>query len=275
MNFLELKSRAPRASQSGSAGGAEATRLGRTPRLLLTDNSFARCQALSMSQGRLRFDVKVDRLLREAEFLSEAGGRLAALAARAAGPATRVTLDCPAMASPKLSRFLDAVRDRNPSPGTPPRWTTLDERVGGRYPSEGSSLLLAGMELEQLFGFVHVGAVVQRDPGEVSFCASVHQVSVFDLPERADAYTADLALAAGILVGDILVALYSSVPHATTIVSEVHLDSDAPRETFVAGQIHRALARRIHHVNLQKRRPSVTAAPPTLQACCPEDSASP
>lgn len=223
-----------------------------------------------MSQGHLRFDVKVDSPMRRAELFPTPGMGVDPVLANA-GP-TLVTLDCAGMTLPHLTRLINPAGKGAPRGSPPPaRWSAASERGRERYPSEGSSLLLVGMEREHAFGYVHITAIVQREPGDVCLCVRVHRVSIH-VPERATAYTLDLALAAGVLGGDVLVALYSSVPYATTIASEVRADSGPESCALVARQIHRALTRRVGHLSLQKRRPSVALTMPNLQASSRKNS---
>ncbi|HEX7890204.1 MAG TPA: hypothetical protein VF522_12655 [Ramlibacter sp.] len=275
MNTSELKSKAPPGPESASGRGAGDARPGPSPRLLLKESSFALCQALSISQGQLRFDVRVDHNMREAELFQPPGlgaDPLRTLLADAAP--TLATLDCAGMNIPNLTRLIHPPGSGSEAHCSAPlaRWTAAPERGPERYPSEGSSLLLAGMEREQPFGYVHLTTTVRRQPGNVYFCARVHRVSIH-VPERATAYTTDLALATGVLAADLLVALYSSVPHATAISSDVRSDSASEPGVLVARQIHRSLARRVDHLNLQKRRPSVAVAMPSLQESFPKSHA--
>ena len=225
-----------------------------------------------MSQGHLRFDLKVDHVLREAEMIRPPG--MSADAVRtllANGAPTLATLDWADVTVPKVARLIDpAAKESGPhGPASLARWTATSGRARERYPSEGSSLLLGGMEREQCFGYVHLTLIVRREPGLVCFCARVHRVSIHG-PERATAHTMDLALAAGVLAADVLVALYSSVPHATTISIDIVSDSDLEPGALVASQVQSSLARRVGHLNLQRRRSSVAVAMPTLRASFPK-----
>lgn len=248
--------------------GTAARKSKASTRLLLQESSFARCQALSMTRGRLDFELLVDSQLRQAELLRAGSVAVDQLLDRLArGASTRVTLSGsgirfadPAKMFKAGQLFDDSQADAEIAPA---RW---EGRLDGEgQATEGSSLVLVGFEREQPVGYIDLTATVVQQDKRVELLLGIESVCVNPFV-RNNGYSIDLSLSAGLLAADLLVALYSSVRHGTTIAATIRSELASERVKLIARQIHRSLKQRADLLNKEKRRPSIAMSEPQLTA---------
>ena len=237
-------------------------------RLLLNESSFARCETLSMRDGRLSFDLVVDGPLRHAELPVAIDRPADDLPARLDWrAATRVAGNSNGVPLQELAMFDGGQRlllgGRADAEARLARWEELRKADGRR--AEESSVLLVAFGDQHPVGYMELGITFLRQHKAVELFVRIDYLCI-NPQARNQGYGLDLSIAAGVFAADILLALYSSVRSGTRITSTICTELVAEGGEPISLQIQRSLARRVDLLNGERRRSSVNVEQPALVA---------
>lgn len=237
-------------------------------RLLLNESSFARCDTLSMRDGRLNFDLMVDARVRQAELPVAIDGPADSLPERMDWrPATRVAGNSHGVPLQDLAMFDGGQRLLlGGRADAQARLASWQERWGedGRR-SEDSCMLLVAFGEDRPVGYMELGITFLRQHKDVDLFVRVEYLCV-NPRARNQGYGIDLSIAAGVFSADMLLALYSSVRSGTRITSTICSELVSERSELIARQIQRSLTRRVDVLNRERRRSSIGVEEPRLMA---------
>ena len=237
-------------------------------RLLLNENSFARCETLSMRDGRLNFDLVVDAMVRQEELPDPGDEPEDSLPERQDWrAATRIAGNSHGVPLQELALFDAGQRlllgGRAEAEARLARWEQHRKDDGRR--SEESSLLLVAYADQHPVGYMELAVTFLRHHKDVELFVRVEYLCI-NPRARNQGYGIDLSIAAGVFSADILLALYSSVRSGTRITSMICSELVSEGGEPVARQIQRSLARRVDRLNHERRRSSVNLQQPMLMA---------
>ena len=230
----------------------------RPPRLVLRDNSFVGCRALSMPAGRLHFDLVVNDILRDAEL--PPGDALLPLTAMRLP--TRVSLDPRSVRLASMAATFDAPAPGAEGPGDPGALAAWDMGIAGEG-SEGTRLLLVAFAQDLPVAHCHQRIVLLRDTAGVNL---LFRTSCIRLQRDGDqpAHPIDLAVAAGVLAADLLTAVYVSVRAGTAISPVLRPEPDCEEGDLLVRQMAHALQQQRARLAQQGRRPSIVVHAPRV-----------